>query len=494
MQIFIAENLRRLRKERGHTQEDLARHIGITVQSVSKWERGEGYPDIEFLPMIAEFYNVSTDDLLGVGKRVREKAVKEFTKKCDELDGEKKYDEEIKLCEKFHIDYPNDETVTRYYMNALRKNGYFDESLELTRILLDNTDDYQTRYEALRNGIMCIAVSFDGDLEESKSYVEKLPDYFTTKNQQLLNVLSGEEIVCAAKDNIEDLMICLCSNIRARQCDIAHDEKQKIKLWKKAVELIDVVCEDGDYGELTEQLLRFRLFIAHDYGLLGEKEKAISELEKCAEIAANYDLSEGGQYTSFLMRGKKYKKGIGARAALFRQMSTWGGFDDIRNDKKFRKVLEGVRCEEAVEGLMAGDAACYNIIGTIKLECEKVNDDIDTSGITEYISEDDITGNFHVRVPNGHRRDVIKIDKKKTTFIDFEEGRIVGVGVVDEEKAEIVLVATEPENETGCKRVMRMMAHCAKYITLEGRTALIKTSPISYGVILPSKAVGFVRK
>ena len=59
MNIYFSENIKRLRKERELTQEALADFLGVSFQAVSKWERGESYPDIELLPTIADFFSVS---------------------------------------------------------------------------------------------------------------------------------------------------------------------------------------------------------------------------------------------------------------------------------------------------------------------------------------------------------------------------------------------------------------------------------------------------
>lgn len=61
----FAENLYRLRKAKGMTQEQLAGELGISFQSVSRWENQQGYPDIEILPQIAACFQVSLDALLG---------------------------------------------------------------------------------------------------------------------------------------------------------------------------------------------------------------------------------------------------------------------------------------------------------------------------------------------------------------------------------------------------------------------------------------------
>ena len=72
MNIIINENLKKLRRKKGNTLENLADYLNISFQAISKWERGECYPDITLLPKIASYYNVSVDYLLGVGEIPKE--------------------------------------------------------------------------------------------------------------------------------------------------------------------------------------------------------------------------------------------------------------------------------------------------------------------------------------------------------------------------------------------------------------------------------------
>lgn len=60
----IAKNLQYLRKRDKITQEDLADKLGVSRQSVSKWETGEAYPETEKLLSLCELFNVSLDDLM----------------------------------------------------------------------------------------------------------------------------------------------------------------------------------------------------------------------------------------------------------------------------------------------------------------------------------------------------------------------------------------------------------------------------------------------
>ena len=62
----IGNVIRMLRIRKGIKQEQLAADIGVSVQTVSRWENAVNYPDLSMLPVLASYINVTTDYLLGV--------------------------------------------------------------------------------------------------------------------------------------------------------------------------------------------------------------------------------------------------------------------------------------------------------------------------------------------------------------------------------------------------------------------------------------------
>ena len=65
----IGEKIAELRRKKGMTQEALAETIGVSAQSVSKWENNANMPDILLLPVIADIFEVSIDELYGRNKK-----------------------------------------------------------------------------------------------------------------------------------------------------------------------------------------------------------------------------------------------------------------------------------------------------------------------------------------------------------------------------------------------------------------------------------------
>lgn len=67
MEIRIAENIKKLRKEYSWTQEQLAEALGVTVGAVHKWESKQSMPEIKLLVEMAKMFETSVDALLGYG-------------------------------------------------------------------------------------------------------------------------------------------------------------------------------------------------------------------------------------------------------------------------------------------------------------------------------------------------------------------------------------------------------------------------------------------
>ena len=63
--MIIGNNIKRIRQNKGVTQEQLGDIIGVTGQAISKWENGSALPDIQVLPKLADYFGISIDELMG---------------------------------------------------------------------------------------------------------------------------------------------------------------------------------------------------------------------------------------------------------------------------------------------------------------------------------------------------------------------------------------------------------------------------------------------
>lgn len=103
--ISIGANIYRHRKESHLTQEDLARHLGVTKASVSKWETGQSYPDVELLPRIAAYFDVTVDALMGYEPQMSREGIKRECARLREAFATKPFDEAHEQCAKLAHDY-----------------------------------------------------------------------------------------------------------------------------------------------------------------------------------------------------------------------------------------------------------------------------------------------------------------------------------------------------------------------------------------------------
>lgn len=154
MKLNFADNLRTLRTGKNLTQEQLAEQLGVSVQTVSRWETRTSYPDVELLPILAELFGVTVDELLGATAALREQRKLEDWERVYEKMG-KDTAETVRLLRQMRRDYPTDPQIAQ---ELCRQIGWLapdiapDEMRELRSAaewLLNNFQDNAIREEAI---------------------------------------------------------------------------------------------------------------------------------------------------------------------------------------------------------------------------------------------------------------------------------------------------------------------------------------------------------
>ncbi len=125
MKLYLSRNIKKLRQSKAMTQEELAESLGVSFQSVSRWENGLSYPDIELIPEIAAFFEVSTDVLMGVEQATAEQNLAKDMKRV-RMDEFNSREECLAFLKEMHRKYPHDaETLIRliYALSAFPEHS-----------------------------------------------------------------------------------------------------------------------------------------------------------------------------------------------------------------------------------------------------------------------------------------------------------------------------------------------------------------------------------
>jgi len=129
--MYLPANLKKYRIAKDLTQEEVAEFLGITAQSVSKWERGESYPDITFLPALANIFETSVDLLIGMDAIRAEETRYNIHKAAVEYQKNGEYDKAEKTYREALLIYPNMPGMILGLAGTLALKGDTAEAIEL---------------------------------------------------------------------------------------------------------------------------------------------------------------------------------------------------------------------------------------------------------------------------------------------------------------------------------------------------------------------------
>lgn len=342
MNLTIAENLKNLRQKKGNTQDELAEFLNMSKQSVSKWERDEGYPDITLLPRIAAYYDVTVDDLLGYGKIGKQRQLAEFEEQLQQLINQNRMNDYLALCRAMQSEYPNEKVVLDYLMSALgfedrEKNAA--EIIEIAERLLASGDP-EYRWSALQN--LTMTYWWQNDYEQAKKYAAMAE----SPGDLMLFALRGKERI----DHCQKYFWHLCDRMTGYMGYLLDDDPamtvaEIYDCVRLNYDLYHRIFRDGDFGFFENRLAYLCCDLAKYSMELGETSRALDELEEGLEHCLLDDDFVSIDHTSPLVRGQHYedsmagRAGCGGTSVLMLETMAEPRFDPIREDERFQAVV-----------------------------------------------------------------------------------------------------------------------------------------------------------
>ena len=369
MNIIISDNLKEFRKKKGNTQEELAEFLMVSIAAVSKWERGECYPDIELLPRIAMFNDTTVDDLLGVGEARKGQKIGEYQQKNEEYWKKGDYAACVELWREAAKEFPNDEYVKFALMQALSNHTPHVSGPQLMQALAQPSEDgagNAVKQKELLNEIvelgesiaadwkhrgfkdaamyrLAIAYKDLGEPGKAKSAANKLPSMGFCRENTLLFALEGAEL----KTHWQEMQRRLFETLfyQGDLHRLEYSDEQIACILQKAIQLIKLLFEDGDFGGRHYHLFEWYSEIAAICTKKNDKKAVIENLGFAAEHAIAYDLlDENAMHTSILFNTLKTTRGRFSGWTYNESQRLLGSmaephFDFCREDEEFKEIV-----------------------------------------------------------------------------------------------------------------------------------------------------------
>ena len=299
----LAENIRIYRKNMGFTQEQLAERLGITLGTISKWERGTSEPDLLYVMQIAELFHVSVDALIGFtmhGNNVEteiericamlgngctiEQAAQEydnllikFPNNFDAVYGAAKCHMQIGVVYHRHDELKRAIELLRHTIDLLSQNKDPDiNEVELRNDIAQcysTLEDYKKAVEEYKKNNVCgnndaeiglILIEKEKQLKEGIKYTETA---FLNSISQMISVISGYIIYYRETKEVE-------KGIRAAQWAIDYlknlkDDPEKVCYLDKIISLYYLVRAFGEdrsgKGREAEDSMREAVRMAREF-------------------------------------------------------------------------------------------------------------------------------------------------------------------------------------------------------------------------------------
>ena len=311
MEFNFGENLKSLRKQKCLAQEQVAELLDVSKQSVSRWENNITYPDITFLPILASFYNVTVDALLGVDYASNRSAMEHYEASRQEAHRLGNIADAYDLSQKMYTSFPNHSGVIRNMMadsylmgfhNAgNQRKHYLEQSVCVAERFLKMTDDLEEQCRCIHNLSVCHKLL--GNYEKAVDWMHKLPSLWSGIEAAALGVLDGKDRIASVQSSLDGVLHLLHRLIFVYGTENAFSPQERIKALEKLPRIFEIVFEDGDYGCYHGFLSR--VFTELAKLCTEDKAQSVAYARKAVEHAQKYDHLTDAAHTSVLFKGQR---------------------------------------------------------------------------------------------------------------------------------------------------------------------------------------------
>lgn len=306
--INIGSKIRELRKKKGITQEALASVLSVSPQAVSKWESGLTYPDMEMIPVIAGYFEVSMDILFDYDIREMKAKIAKIIRDGREylFDDTPKY---IELMKDALQEYPGNEELLTALLNGyeygVRENGdtsHLDEMIELSQKIIAESTDFVRVCDV--KDTQAAAYLKKGDYQKAKDVLETLPRVYGIRDWAFAFRLSG-------KDKLNGATMSRCHHLQSlyqscmeegnawffmdRQPDVTFRDytpadyiPEALKCYEKGLRVLTTFLLNDLYEDPADQYLweGMQTFHWSFYQCIAACHKKLGNTEECEKAIA----------------------------------------------------------------------------------------------------------------------------------------------------------------------------------------------------------------
>lgn len=194
MLMSIGTNIKKLRRERDITQEQLAELLHLTPSAISQWETDRVLPDISYLPMLANIFRVSADVILGIDVDAKDARIDEIYKEVRELWCTGQRDEAERLCREGLAEYPDAYILMEelaFNLSYSNERARQEESIALFERIRAGSNDEVSKNFAVGN--LCSLYMAVGKPDVAKQLAGSIPVLIYDRESCKLSTLRGAE-------------------------------------------------------------------------------------------------------------------------------------------------------------------------------------------------------------------------------------------------------------------------------------------------------------